>query len=70
MGFPVLFIVYTNRAPPLKSFFDILLKLPEVTEFGRLVVLFADARTEISGGEGYAGFRYSTVESTMLGGQR
>jgi len=54
--------------PSLKSSFDTLLKLHEVTGFGGLVTLFANAWTEIPSGEGQAGFRYGTAGSTILKG--
>ena len=56
--------------PLIKSSFDILLKLHEVTNFSKFVMMFADTWTEIPGGENEAGFRDGAVGPVVLRGGR
>ncbi|KAF9641905.1 hypothetical protein BDM02DRAFT_3273652 [Thelephora ganbajun] len=46
-----------NKIANLTSSFDTILKLLEVTDFSKLVTMFAETWTEITGGEKQAGFR-------------
>jgi hypothetical protein len=50
----------------IKSSFDNLLKLPEVTGYGKSIVVPADTRTEIPRGEEQARIRYGAAEQAVL----
>ena len=56
--------------PAVKSSFNTLLRLHEVTWISELVAIFADARTEVHAIEGQAGFRYGTARSDALARQQ
>ena len=56
--------------PVIKSSFNILLRIHEVTQISELVAIFADAWTEVDAVEEQAGFRYGTARSIVLAGRR
>ena len=56
--------------PFVKSSFDALLKLQEVTHSSELVTMSADTRTEIPNGEKQAGLRNGAAGSVVLRGGR
>ena len=54
--------------PFIESSFNTLLKVHEVTQFTKLVTMFADTRTGVTGGGEQVRFSYCTAGSVMLGG--
>jgi len=49
----------------IKSSFNTLLKLEEVTRFRKVITMFTDTRTEIPGSEEQAGFYLETAGSAV-----
>ena len=56
--------------PVIKSSFNTLLRIHEVTQISELVAIFADAWTEVDAVEEQAGFRYGTTRSVVFAVRR